>query len=74
MDLEALHNLSPLGLSLTPEERSGLQVAMLQRMHEEGLPRPLLFWGKIMGIERDYLVCYCLSYTDAFPEKLFYYW
>lgn len=40
---------------------SSFQVSMMQREREERLEGNLFFWGKIEGIENDYLVCFSLA-------------
>lgn len=73
MDLESVQRLGPTGNTLTLEERAGLKVAFMQRMREENLPTKLQFWGKVMGVENDYLVAVYLLPTDGFPIKKYYY-
>jgi hypothetical protein len=74
MDLENIDRASFAGVSLNIEEVSGLQVAMLQRLREERLVSKLKLWGKILGVERDYLITCSLMPTEAFPDKKFFYW
>jgi len=73
VDIDSLDKLGPSGYTLNMEERSGLQVSMLQRCKEENYPSKLLFWGKIRGIQNDYLICYVLLPDWEFPKKKFYY-
>jgi hypothetical protein len=74
MDIDSTHRLGPSGHTLTVEERSGLQVAILERQKEENFPSKPLFWGKIFGELNDYLVVYALQTEYEFPIKKFYYW
>lgn len=73
MDLDQLQRLAPTGQTLNLEERAGLKVGFAQREREENLPTRLQFWGKIMGVENDYLVATHLLPTDTFPVKKYYY-
>lgn len=75
MELKNITRLSALnGASLSGEEMSGLQVAMLQRKLEENLTSNLFFWGKIFGSKQDYLICFCLDSTGDFPSRKYYFW
>ena len=75
MDLNNITRLSALnGASLSGEEMSGLQVAMLQRKLEENLTSNLYFWGKIFGSKQDYLIAYCLDSAGDFPSRKYYFW
>ncbi|GMI04721.1 hypothetical protein TrRE_jg4413 [Triparma retinervis] len=65
--------LGPSGFTLSPEEASGLEVAMIQRQMEEKMSSPLSFWGKLMGDEQDYLVAFALVPAFGFPTKKFYF-
>ena len=74
MKLSSSNELSNFGLSLTTQEKSGLENAFLQREIEEKLPGNLKFWGKVSGGENDYLVAFCVIPQFGFPSKKFYYW
>jgi len=74
MDLGNINRLCALSdASLSCEEASGLQVAMLQRRLEESLPGKLFFWGKIFGSKQDYLVVFCLEPNTEFPTRKYYF-
>ena len=53
-----------------------LQLGLQQLLNtcEEGDFEELLFWGKIIGLNRDYYVAMGITYSDKyeFPEKRFY--
>lgn len=74
MDLDHHARLSFCGHLLNVEERSGLEVAMTARSLREGLDR-MFFWGKIIGSDGSYLVCYALlpDSDGGVPAKKFYY-
>lgn len=46
---------------------------MLQRQREEVFLTKLNFWGKILGTEDDYLICFALLPSENVPLKKFYY-
>jgi radial spoke head protein 9 len=46
---------------------------MLERELEERLPTPMKFWGRLSGVESDYLVAFTLLPEFGFPAKKFYY-
>ena len=75
--LKQMELLSACDYSLSTGERAGLQVSMMQRQHEETLDKKLLFWGKILADDADYLICYAtLTPTieqGEFPIKRYYY-
>ncbi|CAM9526033.1 unnamed protein product, partial [Chrysoparadoxa australica] len=75
--LRCSDSLGPSGYSLSMSEKAGLEVSMLQRKQEQGLERDLMLWGKLMGDENDYLVCYTLRSPTLeegeFPIKEYYY-
>jgi len=74
MDLEYISKISPFsGQTLSLDQKSGLEVSMLQRQREEVFLTRLKFWGKIMGVEDDYLICYALIPAEDVPMKKFYY-
>lgn len=74
MEIQNIHRLGPLlAATLTPEEFSGLEVAMLQRKLQENLTGKMLFWGKIYGTTQDYFIVYNINPFDEFPEKKFYF-
>ncbi|GMI16007.1 hypothetical protein TrLO_g2073 [Triparma laevis f. longispina] len=65
--------LGPSGFTLSPEEASGMEVAMIQRQMEEKMGSKLQFWGKLIGEEQDYLLAYSLTPAFGFPSKKFYF-
>jgi len=64
------------GVCLNVEERMQLQLGLQQLLNtcEEGDFEELMFWGKIIGLNRDYYVAMGITYSDKyeFPEKRFY--
>ena len=74
MNLEHIDRLSEHGISLTPEERVGLRIAITQRTHEENLENPFVFWGKVFGTDNDYLICETLVETADLIKQRFYFW
>jgi radial spoke head protein 9 len=44
------------------------------KLHEETQAEELNFWGKILGLERDYYIAQTINFTDKYqiPEKKFY--
>lgn len=74
MELSNITRLAPLsGATLSTEEYSGLEVAMLQRKLAENLPGRMYFWGKIFGSTQDYLVVHNINPFAEFPVKKYYY-
>lgn len=71
-DLENVERLNDSGFTLSVEEKSGLQTAMLRRKLEEKLDT-VQFWGKIFGKQNDYLVCFGLLPSYDFPSKKFFF-
>mmetsp|Transcript_45514 Transcript_45514/g.142553 ORF Transcript_45514/g.142553 Transcript_45514/m.142553 type:complete len:275 (-) Transcript_45514:352-1176(-) len=69
----SIDKLPPSGFCLTIEERSALQVSMLQREREEKLGSKLQLWGKIFGEVNDYIVVFCLVPTATFPQRCYFY-
>lgn len=73
MELSQIDRAGPSGCTLNIEERAGLEAAMLKRKLEEGLDK-MYFWGKVFGIESDYLIVFAIVPSDDFPAKKFYFW
>lgn len=73
MDIHKLHNISWCGKTLTLEERAGVESAMIKRRVEEALPN-IYLWGKIDGIDADYLIFYSVASGDDYPVKSWYFW
>merc|ERR1719446_1703108 len=73
VSLANLPSLGPSGSGLSVEEKSGLQVSMLQRRDAEGFSADLKFWGRITGKTNDYLVAIAMKPAYPFPLKKFYY-
>lgn len=61
------------GRTLNVEERAGLEAAMAERRLDERLI-DIKFWGKIDGLEKDYLIVYGLKPSQEHPQKQFYFW
>jgi hypothetical protein len=75
MELQSIARLSPLnGATLSTEEVSGLETAMIQRRLAENLAGKMMFWGKIFGNTQDYLIVYNINPFSEFPDKKYYYW
>lgn len=73
MELEQLDVVSRcIGQTLTPQERSSLEVGMLKRGAAETL-QSLRFWGRISGEAQDYLVCAAVMPGKTYPLKKFYF-
>ena len=70
LDYIALFN----GISLNLEERLKLEIALndlqLNIQSEE-----IFFWGKIIGVEKDYYIAMAIFYKNSnnFPKKVFYF-
>jgi len=62
------------GMSLNIEERFKLEIA-LNNLHLNIKSDEMLFWGKIIGIEKDYYVAVAVFYKDynLFPKKKFFF-
>jgi hypothetical protein len=73
VDIDATHLLCDSGFTLSIEEKAALQISMLERKNAEGFNK-LYFWGKVMGKDSDYLICYGLLPSYDFPTKKFYFW
>lgn len=72
MNISDLSKLSHCGGSLSVEEASALEVAMLQKKLDEGFSS-ILFWGRITGENTDYLIVYASIPGDIIDEKKFYF-
>ena len=62
------------GMSLNIEERFKLEIA-LNNLHLNIKSDEMLFWGKIIGIEKDYYVAVAIYYKEyhLFPKKKFFF-
>eukprot|EP01138_Halocafeteria_seosinensis_P016504 gb/GECG01016835.1/.p1 GENE.gb/GECG01016835.1/~~gb/GECG01016835.1/.p1 ORF type:complete len:301 (+),score=57.74 gb/GECG01016835.1/:1-903(+) len=60
------------GRTLNVEERAGLETAMAERRLDERLV-DIKFWGKIDGLEKDYLIVYGLKRSQEHPQKQLYF-
>lgn len=62
------------GLSLNIEERFKLEIA-LNNLHLNIKSDEMWFWGKIIGIEKDYYVAVAIYYKEyhLFPKKKFFF-
>jgi hypothetical protein len=69
--------LGPSDYTLSVSERAGLEVSMMQRQHEESLEGKMLFWGKVLADDADYMICYALCTPTIeegeFPVRRYYY-
>jgi hypothetical protein len=75
MELQSIARLSVVnGATLSVEEVSGLETAMIQRSLAENLAGKMMFWGKVFGTTQDYLVVYNINPYSEFPDKKYYYW
>ena len=75
MELQNITRLSKLnGATLSTEEISGLETAMVQRKLKENLAGKMTFWGKIYGSTQDYLIVYNINPFAEFPDKKYYFW
>lgn len=61
------------GHTLNVEERAGLEVAINRRKIENGLTEAA-FWGKITGLEADYIVVAGFGPSPEYPNKQFFFW
>lgn len=75
MELEHLDVVSRcVGQTLTPQERSNLELGLLKRRATETL-LSIRFWGRLQGEIQDYLVAVALlPPTREYPTKKFYFW
>ncbi|RLN49224.1 hypothetical protein BBJ28_00006341 [Nothophytophthora sp. Chile5] len=62
-----------IGQTLTPQERSNLELGMLKRGATESL-LSLRFWGRITGEAQDYLIAVAVLPGKDYPKKKFYFW
>jgi len=72
MQLSDLDSVGYAGRGLNVAERATLEITMAKKVREESLDE-MLFWGKIFGTNKDYLIC--VGTKKAFsgvPEKKFY--
>ena len=62
------------GVSLNIEERFKLEIA-LNNLYMNIRSDEMWFWGKIVGIEKDYYVAVAIYYREQhiFPKKKFYF-
>lgn len=74
MELEHLDVVArSLGQTLTPQERSNLELGLLKRRATEQLAS-VRFWGRLLGEAADYLIAVALLPGKDFPAKKFYFW
>lgn len=74
MELEHLDVVARgLGQTLTPQERSNLELGLLKRRATEQLSS-VRFWGRLAGEAADYLIAVALLPGKDFPVKKFYFW
>lgn len=74
MDLEQLDVVSRcVGQTLTPQERSNLEIGLIKRRATESL-LSIRFWGRISGEAQDYVVAVALLPGKEYPKKKFYFW
>ena len=75
MELKSINNLNSItGNTLNIEELCGLETGIVQRKLLEKLNGKTLFWGKIYGVNQDYLVVVNLNSEVDFPRKTYYFW
>ena len=62
------------GVGLNIDEKLKLEIA-LRELHSEKKFEELFFWGKIIGEENDYFICYGINFEGhyGFPGKEFYF-
>ncbi|RLN63798.1 hypothetical protein BBJ29_007788 [Phytophthora kernoviae] len=73
MELEQLDVVSRcIGQTLTPQERSNMELGMLKRNATESL-LSLRFWGRISGENQDYLIAVAVLPSKDYPKKKFYF-
>jgi len=62
------------GVCLNIEERHKLEIA-LNNLHVDVKSEEMWFWGKIIGIEKDYYIALAIYYREhaLFPKKKFYF-
>lgn len=74
MELEQLDVVSRcIGRTLTPQERSNLEIGMIKRRATETL-LSIRFWGRIFGEAQDYLIAVAILPAKEYPKKKFYFW
>lgn len=73
--LNDINYLNDIGIVLSIEEKAGLELCFSRLKVNEKI-NELYFWGKIMGKEGDYFICYYLTINEVpkVPCKKFYYW
>jgi radial spoke head protein 9 len=62
------------GVCLNIEERFKLEIA-LNNLHLDIKSEEMWFWGKIIGVEKDYYIALAMNFKDhqLFPKKKFYF-
>lgn len=62
------------GTTLNLEERLKLEIA-LDELQRSVKSEEIFFWGKIIGVEKDYYIAMAVFYKDCqeFPKKVFYF-
>ena len=62
------------GVCLNIEERYKLEIA-LNNLHLDIKSEEMWFWGKIIGVEKDYYIALAINFKDhqLFPKKKFYF-
>jgi radial spoke head protein 9 len=62
------------GVCLNIEERYKLEIA-LNNLHVDVKSEEMWFWGKIIGIEKDYYIALAINFREhpLFPKKKFYF-
>ncbi|TMW64496.1 hypothetical protein Poli38472_011376 [Pythium oligandrum] len=73
MELEHLDVVSRcIGQTLNPQERSNLEIGLLQRKTTESLAS-IRFWGRLHGETNDYLIAVGVLSARDYPKKKFYF-
>lgn len=72
LNLDDLPLLSVAGHTLNAEERSALQHSLLLLKDNEKLDSAH-FWGKIFGVQKDYLVAQATFPNETVFKRKFYY-
>lgn len=71
LNLDDLPLVSLSGTTLNIEERSALASSLVVLKDAESF-NTVAFWGKIFGLNKDYLIAQALSDDNLFKRKWFY--
>lgn len=71
VEKEDLDLITIAGFALNVEEKAALFASLLLKKEEEKLAN-IYLWGKILGIQKDYIIAQSVAKGNFFERKYFY--